>query len=61
MKTKKFTKKLGLSKETIVHLDNAGMQAVKGGEFTIGGPSCWPNCPIISVIICPDSVIKPCS
>jgi len=60
MKTQKFSKKLGLSKETVAHLNNGELRAARGGEFTIGGPTCWPECPIISVVICKDSEYKPC-
>ncbi len=39
MKTKKFDKKLVLSKETIASLDNLDMKELQGGALTIG-PRC---------------------
>lgn len=58
MKTKKFSKKLVLSKQTIVNLGNDEMSNLKGGKTTLdltGDPcvhciSVWPV--ILSICIC---------
>ncbi|MGD2088625.1 MAG: class I lanthipeptide [Candidatus Aminicenantes bacterium] len=54
MKSKKFDKKLLLSKKTVAHLDNAEMQVVQGGvntfvlcETWFGGP-----CPATNFLTC---------
>lgn len=60
MKTQKFSKKLELNKETVARLNNGELRAAKGGAFTFGVPTCWPECPIISVVICLESEYKPC-
>jgi hypothetical protein len=58
MKTKKFSKKLVLSKQTIVNLGNGEMNKLKAGRTTVdltGNPcvhciSVWPI--ILSICIC---------
>lgn len=59
MKTKKFSKKLVLRKNTIVNLDDSQMDHLRGGltgeNCTEGGITCtcyetykWENCPLTS-------------
>jgi hypothetical protein len=46
MKTKKIGKKLTLNKNTVAHLDNGELNAIRGGDgFTLVGLSCI-QCPI---------------
>jgi hypothetical protein len=60
MKTKKFNKKLALSKQTIVNLGNYEMSNLNGGgptttEDLTGNPCihCFSVCPVIlSICIC---------
>jgi hypothetical protein len=46
MKTKSFSKKLILNKETVSNLGNEKMSGVKGGET-------YPDCPTIYDLTCP--------
>ena len=64
MKAKKFSRKLVLSKQTVVNLDNGEMNKFKGGQTANPGATCdltgnpciqcvsvWPV--ILSICICP--------
>ncbi len=55
MKTRKFEKKLVLSKKTVANLDNAAMLAVHGGDET-GFTDCRTRC----ATECCDSLLKIC-
>lgn len=44
MKTKKFEKKLQLSKRTIADLHQAELHSVKAGGTETLNPSYWPTC-----------------
>ncbi len=53
MKIKKITKKLTLNKKTVAHLNNGELNAIQGGVDT------WPpQCPSISVCLCPIETLK---
>ena len=52
MKTKNFSKKLALRKETISHLDISNMYDIKGGAYSDPGSTC-KFCPTVGTLCLP--------
>ena len=55
MKTKKVSKKLGLSKKTIANLNAKEKNEVKGGKLRTEETYCWTDC------ICPTASCEWCT
>lgn len=62
MKTKKFDKKLGLSKKTIANLTRKGMREVKGGERDTACTFCLYTCTGLECTIkyCDTEIMSAC-
>lgn len=60
MKIKKFNKKLGLNKSTVVNLNNSEMGAVHGGlQPTIDLSNCATNC-LCETVVCTTQIGGSC-